>query len=117
MPPRSCFSKAPGRALAEKFGLSVLAVRLGWCPRSKEQIDEISASEFSQDVYTEARTTPADSSPARSRANGPDGYAVVYATSKPVGWQRYDTEPTVRITGFEPRQQWPEGTEIVLGGR
>ena len=110
------FLEGAGRAFAEKFGLSVLAVRLGWCPRSKEQIEEISQSTWAKDVYLspdDAGRFFADA----AEAAGPDGYAVVYATSRPVEWARYDMEPTVRITGFQPRQQWPEGTEIVLGGK
>ena len=47
----------------------------------------------------------------------PEGYAVVYAARKPDRKAAAtDMEPTVRITGFQPRQRWPEGTEIVLGG-
>ena len=111
------FLEGAGRGFAEKFGLSVLAVRLGWCPRTKEQVAEISdCVDWAQDVYLspdDAGRFFADA----TEAAGPNGYAVVYATSKPVKWARYDMEPTRRITGFEPRQRWPEGSEIVLAGK
>ena len=110
------FLEGAGQAFAVKFGLSVLAVRLGWCPRTKEQIEEISETDWAKDVYLSPDDAGRFFADATESAK-PDGYAVVYATSRPVAWQRYDMEPTTRITGFQPRQQWPEGTEIVLGGR
>ncbi|HEX3315873.1 MAG TPA: NAD(P)-dependent oxidoreductase [Gemmataceae bacterium] len=109
------FLEGAGRAFAEKFGLSVLAVRLGWCPRSKEQIDEIAASDWAKDVYLSPDDAGRFFADAAESAQ-PDGYAVVYASSRPLVRQYMDMEPTVRITGYQPRQQWPEGTEIVLGG-
>jgi hypothetical protein len=36
-------------------------------------------------------------------------FAVLYATSRPVHRLRYDLEPTRRLVGFEPREQWPQG--------
>jgi hypothetical protein len=96
--------------------MSVLAVRLGWCPRSREQVEEIRSFSWAQDVYL----SPNDAGrffACALEATEPTGYAVVYATSKPVHRPRYDTEPTVRLIGFEPREQWPQGTEIVLEGR
>ena len=107
------FLEGAGRAFAENFGLSVLAVRLGWCPRTREQVEEIAACDWAQDVYLSPDDAGRFFAHAVEAAE-PTGYAVVYATSRPVHWSRYDLEPTVRITGFEPRQQWPEGTEIVL---
>ena len=38
------FLEAAGRSFAEKFGIEVIAVRLGWCPRTPEQVEEIRAS-------------------------------------------------------------------------
>src|SRR5260370_10811343 len=45
------FLEAAARAFAEKFGMSVIAVRLGWCPRTNEQAEDITASDWAQDVY------------------------------------------------------------------
>src|SRR5262245_32719625 len=45
------FLEAAGRAFSESHGLSVVAVRLGWCPRTSEQAREIAATEWAQDVY------------------------------------------------------------------
>jgi len=111
-----CFLEGAGRAFAEKYGMSVLAVRLGWCPRSREQIEEIRSFDWAQDVYL----SPNDAGrffACAVEASEPKGYAVVFATSQPVHRPRYDVEPTVRLLGFEPSEQWPQGTEIVLSGR
>lgn len=108
------FLEGAGRAFAEKFGMEVVAVRLGWCPRTREQVEEIRGIDWAQDVYL----SPNDAGrffACAAEAAGPLGFQVVYATSKPVHWMRYDLEPTKRLFGFEPREQWPQGIEIVLG--
>ena len=45
------FLEGAGRSFAEKFGMEVIAVRLGWCPRTPEQVEEIRADEWAQNVY------------------------------------------------------------------
>src|SRR5207237_5083411 len=45
------FLEAAGRAFADAFGISVIAVRLGWCPRTREQVEEIAATDWAHDVY------------------------------------------------------------------
>jgi uronate dehydrogenase len=111
-----CFLEGAGRAFAEKYGLSVVMVRLGWCPRTKEQVEEIQAADWAQDVYL----SPGDAGrffACAVESPEPKGYAVVYASSNPVHRPRVDMEPTRRICGFEPSEQWPQGTDIILNGR
>src|SRR2546430_3294917 len=43
------FLEAIGRGYAETHGISVIVARLGWCPRTPEQVQEITASEWAQD--------------------------------------------------------------------
>jgi nucleoside-diphosphate-sugar epimerase len=108
------FLEGAGRAFAEKFGQTVVAVRLGWCPRTKEQVEEIAASEWAQDVYL----SPGDAGRffcCAVDAELADTFNVVYATSKPVRQWMYDMETTRRLLGFEPREQWPQGIEVVVG--
>src|SRR5207248_9884556 len=50
------FQEGAGRALAEGHGISVIAVRLGWCPRSREQVQDILRTPWGPDVYL----SPAD---------------------------------------------------------
>jgi uronate dehydrogenase len=107
------FLEAAGRSFAEKFGLEVIVVRLGWCPRTPEQVEEIRAEKWAQDVYL----SPNDAGrffACATEATLVQKFALVYATSKPKRVM-YDLETTKRLLGFEPRESWPQGIEIVLG--
>src|SRR5262245_2541736 len=108
-----CFLEAAGRSLAEAHGRTVLSVRLGWCPRTVEQAREIAESEWAQSVYL----SPGDAGrffAGAVLAPLAVGYAVVYASSRPVGTPTYDLAPTTALLGFEPRDSWPEGVEEML---
>lgn len=104
------FLEAAGRMCAEKHGMSVLVVRLGWVPRSREHVEELAALDWAKDVYL----SPGDAgrffacaveAPADLR------YAIVYATSRPLRAGMYDLETATKLLGFEPRDRWPEGIE------
>ncbi|MCS7045069.1 MAG: NAD(P)-dependent oxidoreductase [Gemmataceae bacterium] len=102
------FLEGAGRAFAEKFGMDVVAVRLGWCPRTPEQAAEMRQLDWAQDVYL----SPGDAGrffACAVEADGPLGFQIVYATSRPVHWQRYDLEPARRLLGYLPQDQWPQG--------
>jgi nucleoside-diphosphate-sugar epimerase len=108
-----CFLEAAGRSLAEAHGRSVLAVRLGWCPRSAEQAREIAATDWARDVYL----SPGDAGrffACAALAPARPGYAVVYACSRPQKVAVYDLEPARRLVGYEPRDTWPAGAEEML---
>jgi uronate dehydrogenase len=107
-----CFLEAAGRVAAEAYGISTLAVRLGWCPRTPEQVREIAASEWAQDVYL----SPDDAGrffacAVRPKQDVP--YAVVYANSKPVHRVMYDLTAARELLGYEPRDTWPQGVDVV----
>src|SRR4051812_30560149 len=77
------FLEAAGRVYAEAHGLSVVAVRLGWCPRTRAHAEELSRSGWGQDVYL----SPGDAGRFFARAVAADAglrFAVVYACSRPV---------------------------------
>ena len=104
------FLEAAGRMCAESHGMSVIVVRLGWVPRSREHITELTALDWAKDVYL----SPGDAgrffvcavdAPADLR------FAVVYATSRPLRTAMYDLETAKQLLGFEPRDQWPQGVE------
>lgn len=105
------FAEAAGRAYAEAHGLSVVAVRLGWCPRSREHVEELARTDWGQDVYL----SPADAGRffACAVEGAPDlRYAIVYACSRPVRRAVYDLELARRLLGYEPRDTWPQGAEM-----
>lgn len=107
------FLEAAGRSFAEKFGMEVLAVRLGWCPRTPEQVEEIRADQWAQDVYL----SPKDAGRFFACAVDailPTKFNVVYATSKPKN-EIYDLEAMRQLVGYEPSESWPQGIEIIMG--
>lgn len=107
------FLEAAGRSFAEKFGIEVIAVRLGWCPRTPEQVEEIRAEQWAQDVYL----SPNDAGrffACAVEATLEEKFTVVYATSKPKRLI-YDLATAKRLLGFEPQETWPQGIEIVVG--
>jgi uronate dehydrogenase len=108
------FLEAAGRSFAEKFGLEVIAVRLGWCPRTPAQVEEIRAEAWAQDVYL----SPGDAGrffACAAEATLNEKFNVVYATSKPKRLM-YDLETTKKLLGFEPSESWPQGIEVVVRG-
>ncbi len=109
------FLEAAGRAYAEAHGMSVIAVRLGWCPRTPEHVAELRATDWGPDVYL----SPGDAGRFFGCAvqAPPDlRYAILYATSKPVRERVYDLDEARRLIGYEPHDTWPEGVEVVTAG-
>jgi uronate dehydrogenase len=104
------FLESLGQVYARRHGVSVVAVRLGWCPRDTGQIAEIRASDRGQDVYL----SPGDAGrffAATVEAKDLSGYHVVFATSRFVHQHRYDLTICRELFGWEPQDRWPEGIE------
>ncbi len=108
------FLEAAGRMCAESHGMSVVVVRLGWVPRSREHVAELESLDWAKDVYL----SPGDA--ARFFACAVEApadlrFAIVYATSRPLREGMYDLEEAKKLLGFEPRDHWPEGIEDMMG--
>ena len=104
------FQEAAGRALVGQCGISVIAARLGWCPRDRAQVDELGRTEWGPDVYF----SPADAGrffACAVEARLEVGFEVVYAMSRPLRRVIYDPTPARELLGYEPRDTWPEGVE------
>ncbi len=77
------FLEAAGRMCAESHGMSVIAVRLGWVPRSREHVEELAAIDWAKDVYL----SPGDAGrffACAVEAPADIKFAIVYATSRPL---------------------------------
>lgn len=109
------FLEGIGRGYAESHGISVIVVRLGWCPRTPEQVQELAGSDWAQDVYL----SPGDAGRFFACAvQAPDiRFAVVYASSKPVRRVHFDLEPANKLLGYKPQETWPQGIEVVVGSQ
>lgn len=108
------FLESIGYSFSVTHGMSVIVARMGWCPRDERQVAEIGAEEYFQDVYL----SPGDAGrffACAVEAPGDISYSILYPTSRPRWTMRYDLRPAKALTGYEPEDQWPEGTEVVLG--
>ena len=102
------FLEALGQVYSRQHGIAVLAVRLGWCPRDKAQVEEIRRSELAQDVYL----SPGDAGrffAAAVEAEMIPPFAVLFATSRFKHSLRYDLSASMKWLAWEPREQWPDG--------
>ncbi|MDB5307592.1 MAG: 3 beta-hydroxysteroid dehydrogenase/Delta 5--_4-isomerase [Gemmataceae bacterium] len=103
------FLEALGQVYARQHGITVMAVRLGWCPRDAGQVAEIAGGELFQDVFL----SPGDAGrffAAAVEAAGLPPFAVTYATSRYVHQLRYDLGETQQILGWAPQDRWPTGS-------
>lgn len=102
------FMESIGRGFAEMHGISVITARLGSCPRSAEQVAEIAASEWLQDVYF----SPGDAGrffACAVEARADLQHALVNAASKPLHQARLDLHSAAELLGYHPQEHWPEG--------
>ncbi len=102
------FLEAAGRAYARSFGMTVLAVRLGWCPRTQAHLDEVGNSPQAPDIYL----SPGDAGRFFARAiEAPlePSFAALYVASLPVRQAVFDLQPAKDLLAWEPQDQWPTG--------
>jgi nucleoside-diphosphate-sugar epimerase len=108
-------AEAAGKAYARNCGMTVLALRLGWCPRTREQVAEIADLPRGQEVYL----SPNDAGRFFVRALEADlapGFSTVFVASRPVHQTVLDLELTKRLLGWEPLDQWPAGADQGVAG-
>jgi uronate dehydrogenase len=104
------FQEAAGRAFADAHGRSVIAARLGWCPRTKDHAEELAGTDWGPDVYL----SPGDAGrffALAVEAAADIRFAVVYAMSRPLREEVYDAGPARELVGYEARDMWPQGIE------
>lgn len=104
------FLEMLGQVYAKEYGLSVLAVRLGWCPRDAGQVREIASTPRFQDVYFSPGDAGRFFAAAVETLSWPS-FAVVYASSRPTHTPQHDLTATTRLLGWQPQDQWPTGAD------
>ena len=102
------FLEALGQVYAKEYGIAVLAVRLGWCPRPGQE-EEFLQSEHGRDVFL-SRGDAGRFFAAAVEVEKLPPFAVVYATSRPAERYVYDLTPTRNLLGWEPRDSWSAET-------
>jgi nucleoside-diphosphate-sugar epimerase len=106
------FMESIGSSFVEMYGISVIVARLGWCPRTRAQVDEIAASEWARDIYL----SPGDAGRFCACAvEAPESvrHAIVYGASRPLHQERLDLSSAETLLGYVPEESWPQGTEVV----
>lgn len=101
------FAESIGQSYAELHGISVIAARLGWCPRADQQ-QEFASLEWAKDVYL----SPGDAGTffhAAVKAPLSIRFAAVNAFSRPLHHAHFDLTLTTEVLGWTPREQWPMG--------
>jgi nucleoside-diphosphate-sugar epimerase len=104
------FAEHAAEAYAHQYGLSVIAVRSCWCPRTRKDVETMRASEFDRDQYL----SPGDAGrffACAVEAQRDIRFAVLYATSKPLLRTRFDIQAARELIGYEPLDQFPQGLE------
>lgn len=96
-----------GELYARRFGLSVLAVRIGWLPRTVTDPATVPADSALHDLYISPRDA-ARFFTCAVEAETSD-FAVLYATGpgRPEG-PMCDLDSARQLIGYEPRDRWPE---------
>jgi nucleoside-diphosphate-sugar epimerase len=102
-----------GRVYARNYTMTVLALRLGWFPRDRKHAAEVGRTVRGPNIYL----SPGDAGRFFARAmKAPlePGFSIVYVASRPTNRIIFDLEPTKRLVGWEPQDQWPSGVEHLL---
>ncbi len=104
-----------GKFYAGEFKMTVIAMRLGWCPRDQQQLAELEATPRGHNTYL----SPRDAGRFFVRAMEADlepGFSIVYVCSRPKYEPIFDPEPARELVGFEPQDQWPAGAAEGIQG-
>jgi nucleoside-diphosphate-sugar epimerase len=102
-----------GEMYARVYGMSVIAARLGWLPRSRSHAEELVASPVGTDLYL-SHSDAGRFFRACVEADLPVGrFEALFATSRPVRKPRIDLSRTTELLGYEPQDTWPAGQPFI----
>ena len=96
-----------GRLYANKYNLSVIAVRIGALPRDAQDMKLHAASEHCRAIYLSQRDAGRFFADAVECPN--IDYAVLFATSRSGRRALLDIEPAKRLLGYEPIDVFAQG--------
>lgn len=103
-----CWLEDVGEMYARQVHMSVIAVRIGWLPRSERDVESILANPRSQNMYLSHGDAGRFFRLCAEVA--PPGYHAVFATSKPGdGNYALDIAPARELIGYDPQDTFPEG--------
>jgi hypothetical protein len=104
-----------GEMYARVYGMSIIAARLGWLPRSRPHAEELLASPVGTDVYL-SHSDAGRFFRACVEAELPAGrFEALFATSRPLRKARIDLSRTREVLAYEPEDTWPAGQPFIQG--
>lgn len=96
-----------GRMYSHRFGLHVLAARLGWVVRSTAELEEMSNTPGGPGLFLSHRDLVEFICCCLTAQI--TSFQIVYAVSSQIGAELFDMQPALAVTGFKPRDTFPEG--------
>lgn len=99
-----------GRMYSWRYGLPVLAVRIGWVVRSLSELKQMNEMPGSKELFLSHR----DLKEFFHCCLQADvfSFETIYAFSNQVPVELYDMEPTKRIINYEPQDVFPNGLDL-----
>ena len=100
-----------GEMYSRCYGMSVIAVRIGWLVRSRDEAVAMLKRPHLSEIYLSASDAGRF---FRCAVEAPKvGFAVVYAMSLEAS-SAFDLEPSRELLGFIPQDRWPGGLGFEL---
>jgi uronate dehydrogenase len=97
-----------GEMYARRFGMSVIAARLGWFVRNREEAEKLTTLELGPRIYLSQRDAVAFFECALECSL--EGFAAVFVTSRNAGDSAFDLAPARKVCGYDPTDTFPEGS-------
>ncbi len=99
-----------GRMYAQRYGLSVLVVRLGWVLRNAAELRDMERMPAGPDYFL-SHGDLRRFFLAALRADRTSRFEVLYALSHPGAATAFDVAPAARAIGFAPCDTFPDGID------
>ena len=105
-----------GEMYARVYGLSVIAARLGWLPRSRPHAEELRASSGGTDFYLSHPDAGRFFAACIEAPLQAGSFEILFATSQRANRERVDLSRTREVVGYEPQDTWPVGQPFIGAG-
>jgi uronate dehydrogenase len=102
-----------GEMYARVYGMSVIAARMGWLPRSREHAEELQAHLLGTDIYLSHSDAGRFFLACVEAELAPSQFEALFVTSNAAKQTRIDLSATERIVGFKPQDTWPAGQPYI----
>ncbi|MEX0775563.1 MAG: NAD(P)-dependent oxidoreductase [Phycisphaeraceae bacterium] len=106
------WAESMGEMYARVHRLSVIAVRLGWFVRNRQEAARVEQHQAHDHTLSHDDAVRFFARCVESDAPAPGECAVLFALSRARGTPPCDLEPAQRIIGYIPHDSYPQGTHL-----